>query len=241
MKDLVLVGGAGGIGRPLAERALRDGWNVTVMDLEKSLTRHPPLKGIKSKHIDLTDNDSIEMAFLEFESVSGFVNLAGFMHGLTSIENTTTNEFDEIINLNLRGAFLISKVVIPLLKVNGGTMVNIVSGLASHVRPNYGAYGASKAGLINLTKTLALEAAPNVRVNAIGPAAVDTAFLRGGTGRSNEDGPISLDIEKYIQITPLARMASPQDIVGPIMFLLGEDSAFMTGQTLWVNGGGFMP
>ena len=100
---------------------------------------------------------------------------------------------------------------------------------------------ASKAGLVNLTKTLALEAAPKVRVNAVGPAAVDTAFLRGGTGRSEENEPVSLDIKSYVQMTPLARMATPQDIVGPIMFLLGEDSKFMTGQTLWVNGGGYMP
>ena len=120
-------------------------------------------------------------------------------------------------------------------------MVNIVSGLASNVRPNYGIYGASKAGLINLTKTLALEAAPKVRVNAVGPSAVDTAFLRGGTGRSTENEPLTLDIENYTKITPLARIAEPDDIVGPIMFLLGSDSKFMTGQTLWVNGGGYMP
>ena len=70
---------------------------------------------------------------------------------------------------------------------------------------------------------------------------VDTAFLRGGTGRSDENEPISLNIENYVKITPLARMAVPEDIVGPIIFLLGSDSRFMTGQTLWVNGGGYMP
>jgi len=241
MNNLVLVGGAGGIGRSLAKRAADDGWDVIVMDLKKSLERYPPEPGIQSKHINLTDEGNVIEAFSDLESLSGFVNLAGFMHDLSSIEKTTTVEFDEIINLNLRGAFIVSKVVLPLLRVHGGTMVNVVSGLAAHVRPNYGAYAASKAGLINLTKTLALEAAPKVRVNAVAPAAVDTAFLRGGTGRSNEDKPLSLDVEKYIQTTPLARMASPQDIVGPIMFLLGPDSKFMTGQTLWVNGGGYMP
>ena len=241
MNNLVLVGGAGGIGRSLAKRAADDGWDVIVMDLKRSLERHPPEPGIQSKQINLTDEDNVIEAFSDLESLSGFVNLAGFMHDLSSIEKTTTVEFDEIMNLNLRGAFIVSKVVLPLLRVHGGAMVNVVSGLAAHVRPNYGAYAASKAGLINLTKTLALEAAPTVRVNAVGPAAVDTAFLRGGTGRSNENKPLSLDVEKYIQTTPLARMASPQDIVGPIMFLLGPDSNFMTGQTLWVNGGGYMP
>ncbi len=241
MKNLVLVGGAGGIGRSVANRALRDGWDVTVMDLEQSLNKHPPIKGIKSKKIDLTEPNSVTSAFSEIESLSGFVNLAGFMHALKPIETTTNREFDEIIDLNLRGAFIVSKVVLPLLRVHGGSMVNVVSGLASNVRPNYGSYGAAKAGLINLTKTLALESAPMVRVNAVGPAAVDTAFLRGGTGRSKETEPLSLDIDKYVQMTPLARMALPEDIVGPIMFLLGSDSKFMTGQTLWVNGGSYMP
>ena len=93
----------------------------------------------------------------------------------------------------------------------------------------------------NLTKALALDAAPTVRVNAVGPAAVDTAFLRGGTGRSDENEAVSLNVDQYVNITPLARLAVPDDIVGPVMFLLGPDSAFMTGQTLWVNGGGYMP
>ena len=120
-------------------------------------------------------------------------------------------------------------------------MVNVVSGLGAFVRPGYGLYGAAKAAMIHLTKTLALEAAPAVRVNAVGPAAVDTAFLRGGTGRSDEAGESSLDMDAYVRMTPLERMAVAEDVVGPIMFLLGSDSAFMTGQTLWVNGGGYMP
>jgi NAD(P)-dependent dehydrogenase (short-subunit alcohol dehydrogenase family) len=142
---------------------------------------------------------------------------------------------------NVRGAYLASVEALPRLRRGGGAMVNIVSGLANNVRPGYGIYGASKAALNNLTKSLALDAAPDVRVNAVGPAAVDTAFLRGGTGRSDENQAVSLNVDQYVNVTPLARLAVPEDIVGPVMFLLGADSAFMTGQTLWVNGGGYMP
>ena len=78
-------------------------------------------------------------------------------------------------------------------------------------------------------------------VSKRGNGPVDTAFLRGGTGRSEENEPSSLDIDSYVKVTPLGRLAVPGDIVGPIMFLLGADSGFMTGQTLWVNGGGYMP
>ena len=99
MKNLVLVGGAGGIGRSLANRAFDEGWEVTVMDLETSITKHPPKKGIETRNIDLSDHLSISKAFKGFKSLSGLVNLAGFMHGLNSLEDTTNEEFDELISI----------------------------------------------------------------------------------------------------------------------------------------------
>lgn len=240
-KNLLLLGGAGGIGRTIAKRAVAEGWAVTVMDLEASITAHPVATGVVSISIDLQDEGSIVKAFTGLEPLKGFVNLAGFMTGVKPLEETSIEEFDNVMGCNIRGAYLASLQALPLLRSSKGAIVNIVSGLASNVRPGYGIYGASKAALINLTKTLALEAAPDVRVNAVGPAAVDTAFLRGGTGRSDENECISLNINQYISHTPLGRLAIPEDIAGPVMFLLGNDSAFMTGQTLWVNGGGYMP
>lgn len=120
-------------------------------------------------------------------------------------------------------------------------MVMMVSGLAAFTRPGYGPYAACKAAMVSMTKTLALEAAPAIRVNAVGPGAVDTAFLRGGTGRSDEDEAPRLDIEAYAAMIPLRRIAVAEDVVGPTLFLLGPDSAYMTGQVLWVNGGAYMP
>ena len=241
-RRLAVLGGAGGIGRALCARAQDDDWHVTVLDLPDSLERHPPASGIQTAMIDIRDEGSIAAAFASLGSIDGFVNLAGFMTGVRPLAETQTSEFDEVMAGNFRGAYLAALAALPLLRAaGGGAMVNIVSGLAGFVRPGYGLYGASKAAIIHLTKTLALESAPDIRVNAIGPAAVDTAFLRGGTGRSDEDEPSSLDIANYVKVTPLGRLAQPDDIVGPIMFLLGPDSKFMTGQTLWVNGGGYMP
>jgi len=240
-KHLLLLGGAGGIGRALAARASGEGWTVTVMDLASSLEAHPPGQGIASITIDLRDPEHVQKAFSGIGELQGFVNLSGFMTGVKPLEETSLEEFDDVMACNIRGAYLAAKHALPLLRQGKGAMVNIVSGLAAHVRPGYGIYSASKAALINLTKTLALEAAPDVRVNAVGPAAVDTAFLRGGTGRSNEADAISLNVEQYINFTPLRRLAIPDDITGPVLFLLGPDSSFMTGQTLWVNGGGYMP
>lgn len=239
---LAILGGAGGIGRSLVARAKADGWDVTVMDLQTSLDRHPLIDGVEAVALDLMDEKSVRAAFDGLGPIKGFVNLAGFMTGVRPLEETGMEEFDEVLSGNFRGAYLAATAALPNLRASGGgAMVNIVSGLAANVRPGYGLYGASKAAMVHLTKTLALEAAPDIRVNAVGPAAVDTAFLRGGTGRSREDEPSSLNIDAYVAMTPLARIAVADDVVGPIMFLLGPDSGFMTGQTLWVNGGGYMP
>ena len=239
-RRLALLGGAGGIGRALQARATAEGWKVDVLDLPASLQRYPP--NGRAIPLDLTKEHSVRSAFDTLGPVEGFVNLAGFMTGETPLEQTTTAEFDEVLAGNFRGAYLAAKAALPCLRAaGGGAMVNIVSGLGQYVRPHHGLYGASKAAMIHLTKTLALEVAPDIRVNAVGPGAVDTAFLTGGTGRSDEDHPKTLNETAYVGATPLRRMATPEDVVGPILFLLGPDSGFMTGQVLWVNGGMYMP
>lgn len=90
-----------------------------------------------------------------------------------------------------------------------------------------------------LARLLAAECAPHVRVNAVAPGAVETPFLTGGTGR--EQRATNFDREAYLRTVPLARMASPDDVVGPILFLLGPTASYLTGQTLHVNGGLLMP
>ena len=242
---LALVGGCGGIGRVLAARARGGGWRVTVLDLPASIARHPP-EGA-SRAVDVTDAGSVAAAFDGLGPLAGCVNLAGFAPPGAALEDTPDAVFDETIAANLRGAQLCARAALPLLRAGAGAgeappcLVHVASGLAANVRPGYGAYAAAKAGLIALTKTIALEAAPRVRCNAVAPGAVDTAFLRGGTGRSDEAAPARLDVEAYTRATPLGRLAVPDDVVGPILFVLGAEAGFMTGQVLWVNGGGYMP
>ncbi|MCO6384848.1 SDR family NAD(P)-dependent oxidoreductase [Oceanicola sp. 502str15] len=242
-RRIALLGGAGGIGRVLAAELLAAGDEVLTLDLLASLERHGISGGVE---IDVTDEASVDRAFSKLgTALDGFVNLAGYNTELTPLGEMDPGYFDEIISANLRGAFLAARAAAPLLaRAEGGelgSMIMITSGLASHVRPGYGAYSASKAAVIAMTKTLALELAPKVRVNAVAPGLVDTAFLRGGTGRSAEDAESIVNLDSYKAITPLDRIAQPADITGPIRFLLGPDSSFMSGQVLWVNGGGYMP
>jgi NAD(P)-dependent dehydrogenase (short-subunit alcohol dehydrogenase family) len=241
-RRLAVLGGAGGIGRALVARALADGWHVTVLDLPASLARHPPPPGVPAVPLDGSDAAQVARAFGGLGPLEGFVNLAGFASPGAPLAETATETWDEVVAGNLRTAFLTARAALPLLRAGDrGAMVQMVSGLAAFARPGFGPYAACKAAMVSLTKTLALEAAPAVRVNAVGPAALDTAFLRGGTGRSNEDEPVRLDIAAYTQSIPLRRFGTAEDVAGPTLFLLGPDSAWMTGQVLWVNGGAYMP
>lgn len=243
---IAVLGGCGGIGRELVSHACQLGHQLAVLDIEPSLNRHSPPDEVLSIAVDATHPASLKTAFSEIDqhwgALDGLVNLCGFMHDNAPATQIADPVWDDIIQGNFSSVLNTARAAMPLLEK--GTMPSIVhasSGLAQFIRPGFGAYAAAKAGVIALTKTLALEHAPAVRVNAVAPAAVDTAFLRGGTGRSDEAGVTHIDIEAYTRAIPLQRIAVPGDIVGPIMFLLGADSAYMTGQVLWINGGAYMP
>ena len=243
---VAVLGGCGGIGRSLVEALLAQGDRVAVMDLQASLDRHPPAAGTLAIPVDGSDEASVKAAFHivreAWGALDGFVNLAGFMVGMKPLREVTADVFDTTIDGNLRTTFLACTAAMPLLEAGeGASLVNIASGLAQFIRPHYGPYAAAKAGMIALTKTLAHEHAPKVRCNVVAPGAVDTAFLRGGTGRSDERQQTTIDVAAYGAMIPLKRIAVPDDIVGPILFLLGPGSRYMTGQSLWVNGGAYMP
>lgn len=245
-RRLCILGGCGGIGRSLVAATLAAGDDVAVMDLKSALERHPPPQGVLTIDIDGAEEASVAQAFARvakaWGALDGFVNSAGFVIEKRRMADTPTSEFDVTIAGNLRTTFLVSKAAMELLELGTAPcMVNIASGLGAFIRPEYGPYAAAKAGMIALTKTLALEHAPRVRANSVAPGPVDTAFLRGGTGRSDEKKALSVDIKAFNALIPLRRIAVPDDVAGPVMFLLGPQSGYMTGQTLWVNGGSYMP
>jgi NAD(P)-dependent dehydrogenase (short-subunit alcohol dehydrogenase family) len=241
-RRIAILGGAGGIGRALVSSLLAGGDDVVVLDLPASLERHRP--DTNSIAIDVLSETAIGMSMTHlakhWDAVDGFVNLAGYNSKLQPLAETSADYFDDIIAGNLRGAFLSTRAVLPLM-AEGSSLVMVSSGLASFVRPGYGSYSAAKAAVIALAKTLAHECAPKVRVNTVAPGLVDTAFLRGGTGRSDESGDSVVNFAPYLQAIPLKRLAVPDDVVGPIRFLLGPGSSYMTGQVLWINGGAYMP
>lgn len=245
-RRIAVLGGCGGIGRELVTLAQRRGASVAVLDLQVSLDRHPVDDSVTGIAVDATEIESVTTAFQKLDAqwgaLDGFVNLCGFMHDNQPIASMSSAVWRESINGNLDSMFMAAQAAMPLLaKGSDAAMVHASSGLSQYVRPGFGAYAVAKAGVIALTKTLALENAPDVRINAVAPSAVDTAFLRGGTGRSDENNDLQMDLDAYVNMIPLKRIATPIDIVEPILFLLGSGSAYMTGQVLWINGGAYMP
>lgn len=255
---LAITGGCGGIGRRLTEIAVAEGLKVAVIDLPGSLERHELPEGVATLPYDARDDDSAAQAFARLAeawdgALDGLVHLPGYMPPPRPIEDLTAGEIDEAMSVNLRSAFLAVKAALPMLRQGAGEtgsasgMVFAASGLATLVEKTTGTYSAAKAGIVALAKGLAKENAPAVRANCIAPGAVDTAFLRGGTGRggdvtlkNEQDFPAGMDNSAMLATIPLGRIAVTDDIVGPVLFLLSEKSRFMTGQTLYINGGRLM-
>jgi 3-oxoacyl-[acyl-carrier protein] reductase len=242
---VVIAGGCGGIGRELVSAALAAKLDVTVLDLAVSIERHPPMSNVTTIACDAANETSVRAAFDAISArgpIRGCVNLCGFRLATLPVTATPVEVWDEGINGNLRAAYLLSRFAMPLLtRGECASLVHVTSGLGSYGGTGYGPYAVAKGGMNTLVRALARENAPAVRVNAVAPGYVDTAFSRGGTGRSTENEPLAFDTNAYVKTVPLGRVAMPSDIVGPILFLLGPASRFITGQILHVNGGAYVP
>jgi 3-oxoacyl-[acyl-carrier protein] reductase len=241
---VLVAGGCGGIGREVVGALAAGGAQVAVLDLERSIREHPVPAGVQAHAVDATDERSVAAAFAalarDWDGLEGFVNLVGFSPRLAPLAALPAATWMETVAGNLNAAFLLCRAALPLLKKGKhAALVNASSGLGLRSMPGYGPYSASKAGIVSLTKTLAMENAPAVRANAVAPAAVDTQFLTGGTGRDQRETHI--DLAGYVKAIPMGRVAVAADVAGPILFLLGPASAYMTGQVLYVNGGMLTP
>ncbi len=252
---IVLTGGSGGIGRRFVEVAHGLGMELAVIDLPGPIARHDLPKGVLAIPYDARKDGAAKKAFAQVKKrwggkIDAFIHLPGYMTRQVNLDELDPKEFDEGIAVNLRSAYLALKEALPMLRANGeGSVVLVASGLATLVERGTATYSAAKAGIIALTKGLAKENAPAIRVNCIAPAAVDTEFLRGGTGRGGDDPKRALkkklmvkdlDLNRMLATIPLGRIAVVDDVIGPMLFLLGPGARFMTGQTIYINGGRLM-
>lgn len=244
---LAVVGGCGGIGYAIVLAALAQQVQVSVLDLPASLAQRQMPGDVDAIALDIRDAQQVAAAFAQMAQrhshLDALVNVAGYTGGLQNLEGIDDTLFDDIQQGNLHGALQCCRHALPLLrKAAHPSIVNVSTGIASIGAAGYGAYAIAKAGLNALTRVLAAEAAPQVRVNAVAPGGVDTAFLRGGYGRggSEQGPPLRLDIDAYAAKVPLGRIATADDIAAPVLFLMSPAAAYISGQVIHVNGGALM-
>ena len=242
---LLVIGACGGIGKAVADAARQADANVISMDLASSFERRGMKSGPTNVPIDLLDESSIKSAFAQLAesgiTLDSIAVCSGYTSGSDSIAAHDTDRFDNVLSGNLRGPVLAMREAVPLLN-EGAAVVLLTTAIGQVGAQGYAAYGAAKAGLNAITRILAAELAPSVRVNGLAPGAVDTAFIRGGygAGAAEQGDPERIDPVEYVKRVPLGRMANTDDIVGPVLFLLSNAARYITGQVLHVNGGAFM-
>jgi NAD(P)-dependent dehydrogenase (short-subunit alcohol dehydrogenase family) len=241
MKTVLVTGAGGGIGRACIHHFAEKGWRVIGVD-RSSFSDDFPKNGRFIK-ADISHPESVEQIFRqarEFNpALDALVNNAAVQVAKPLIE-TTVEEWDSVMASNLRSVFLFVKLAYPLLKANGGAVVNVSSVHAIQTSANIAAYAASKGGLLALTRALAIEfAADKIRVNAILPGAVDTPMLRAGLSRGHVGhGDIQERLDNLARKTVSGKIGTPEEIAHAIYFLADNDqSSFMTGQSLVVDGG----
>jgi 3-oxoacyl-[acyl-carrier protein] reductase len=239
----IITGAGQGIGRALALGLAGEGAEVVVADVnhEKaaSVKREIEASGgtALATNTDVSNQDSVQgmvdESLREFGKVDILINNAGIFP-VSSVEEMKEEDWDRVIGTNLVGAFLCSRAVAgKFLQQRSGRIISMTSGRAFQGAKNAAHYASSKAGIIGFSKSLALELAPRqITVNVICPGITDTAQPRG----HQSEEQIYAQAEKI----PLGRIGQPEDLVGTAVFLASDAAAFITGQTVIVNGGSIM-
>jgi len=234
-KVYLVAGAGGGLGRTIVHGLADRGASLVLLDVdEQSLEQvGSKYRDVRLHVADITDEKAlgnvVGMTETSFGRLDGAINAAGLLP-IANAEEVDEALFRQCVDTNLTGAFLFSRVASRAMH-NGGRVIHIAS-VSSHVaNPGYAAYASSKAGLSQLVRVLAREwAVRNILVNAIGPALIETPLTREYLAQPDFREAATSQI-------PLGRLGVPEDIVGPLLLLLGQGGAFITGQTIYVDGG----
>ena len=240
----VVTGAASGIGLAIAERLAADGLAVAIFDrdAEGAQTAAAKIEAAGGTAVgvtvDVSDRASIdagvEAVTARLAAPTVLVNNAG-VEGFDPFLKISAEKWNRLLAVNLTGAFHCCQAIIPgMIDAGWGRIVNISSSSAQGGQPFMAHYVSSKAGMIGLTKSLALEFGPKgITVNTIPPGFIDTPMLRG----SESKGLLGGKVEDHEQKTPVRRVGRPEDIAAMCSFLVRDEAGYVTGQVLGVNGG----
>lgn len=240
---VIVTGAAQGIGFGIAERFVEAGASVAMVDVKggpvESAAARLSTKGAAIPvAADISSEDqvraAIEAVFKRFGRLDVLVNNAG-IEVLGTATEISAEDWDRQLNVNLRGAFLCSKYAVEKMRGRGGAVVNIASVHAFASYPGVVAYDVSKAGMLGMTRAMALDHGKDgVRVNAICPGYIDTPMLEAWLGTVADRDETMRGIMRF---HPLGRIGTPRDIAEAALFLASDAASFITGATLVVDGG----
>ena len=247
-KVALVTGGARGIGRAICEAYAEAGASVVVADLlEADAKETADAIGGMAVAMDVTNLESIQTGVAGVEAVMGgidiLVNNAGVFN-MASIDKITPEDYRRQYDVNVGGTiFAIQSVVPSMKKRGGGVIVNFASQAGRRGEPNITLYCSTKAAVISVTQSLALELAKdNIRVNAIAPGVIDTPMWKHVDAQFAEYENKALGQKKREvgEAVPLGRMGDPRDVADPCVFLASDEARYITAQTLNVDGGNWM-
>jgi meso-butanediol dehydrogenase/(S,S)-butanediol dehydrogenase/diacetyl reductase len=235
-KRVLITGGAGGIGRATALRFLDEGARVVILDLNEAACRRIEEELVElsgSIVADVSDADDVSKAFDELTDRLGgldvLINNAGISlrHSFTDI---SAQEWRKVMDVNLNGVFFVAQQAARrMLEGTGGVILNMGSTNGLMGYPYYADYNASKAAVIELSRTMALELAPTVRVNAVCPGFILTPM---------QETEYTLEMQRaFANKVPLNRLGRPGDVAALFAFLASDDAAWITGQYFVIDGG----
>lgn len=243
----LVTGGGRGIGRAISLALASQGSNVVVnyvSDLQSAQNTAKQIKEMGSKTIaikaDVSNFDEVDnmvhKVISEMGRIDILVNNAGIRSQMIPAVDHSVDEWDRVLDVHLRGTYLCCRRVgREMIKQQFGRIVNLAS-LAGMGGTAFRAdYGPAKAAIINLTKTLAVEwARYNIRVNSVAPGIIETDLIKNGVATGAKT---ATNIEKAIRRTPMRRSGLPEEVAGVALFLLSDDSSFVTGVNIPVDGG----
>ncbi len=234
-KNVIVTGGASGIGQATAARFIEEGCSVCVFDRDADARARvaqelPELTGVID--VDVSILEQVHKAFAEAIDLMGSIDVLINNAGISirhDFLDTTPEELDKVLGVNLKGVFYMAQTAARhMMEKGSGVILNTASTGGSTAYPHYADYCASKGGVMALTQTMALELAPTVRVNAISPGYVLTPMQRAEY--SDEM------LEAVNRKIPMGRHAKPEEIAALFAFLASEDAAFATGQVYVMDG-----
>jgi len=249
MKNILITGGAGGIGLEIVHYFENKNYNVIILDktLKKDFKKN--YKKIKKNifyfEVDLLEikktEKKIQQIISKFKTIDILINCAGIQY-ISKIENFPTNEWRKVIDINLTSSFITSKYIIPVMKKNNsGRIINISSVHGLVASENKSAYVASKHGLIGLTKAIALELSKTkITCNAISPGWVLTPLVEKQIKRIVSKNKTSIEIEKknlLFEKHPNQKFVSGKEIASLVNFLISKDAQNITGSSYSIDGG----